>query len=102
MPIYRTALCEDEKAVRDELAAECRDIFAAWGVAATVDAFGSADALASELAGGKEWDLYLLDIQMEGTDGLAFARTGWYLYPAAPNTPSPDTARIRCTTCSSR
>ena len=74
MPIYRTALCEDEKAVREELAAECRDIFAAWGVAATVDAFGSADALASELAGGKEWDLYLLDIQMEGTDGLSFAR----------------------------
>ena len=74
MPIYRTALCEDEKAVREELAAECRDIFAAWGVAATVDAFASADALASELAGGKEWDLYLLDIQMEGTDGLAFAR----------------------------
>ena len=70
---YRVALCEDEAADRAQLAGLCRDLFAAWGVEAEVILFPSADELrrAPESAA---FDLYLLDIQMEGTSGLELAR----------------------------
>ena len=45
MPVYRVALCEDEAVERRQIAALCRDIFAAQGVEAEIVSFSSADAL---------------------------------------------------------
>lgn len=75
MSTYRVALCEDEAVERDQIAGLCRDIFAARGVEAKLEPFSSADGLRQALEEGAEpFELYLLDIQMEGTTGLELAR----------------------------
>lgn len=75
MPVYRVALCEDEAVERRQIAALCRDIFAAQGVEAEIVPFSSADALRQTAEEKRAaFDLYLLDIQMEGTTGLELAQ----------------------------
>ena len=74
MSAYRTALCEDEAGERQQLARLCRETFAALGMEAEITPFPSADALLAAEAGGASFELYLLDIQMEGTSGLELAR----------------------------
>ena len=75
MPVYRVALCEDEAVERRQIAALCRDIFAAQGVEAEIVSFSSADALRQAAEEKRAaFDLYLLDIQMEGTTGLELAQ----------------------------
>lgn len=75
MSVYRAAVCEDEEILRESIAGACREILDGWAPGAEVLCFESADALRAALeSGAPDFDLYLLDIQMEGTDGLAFAR----------------------------
>ena len=75
MSTYRVALCEDEAVERDQIAGLCRDIFSALGVQAEVVPFPSADDLRRTVEAGRTaFDLYLLDIQMEGTTGLELAQ----------------------------
>lgn len=75
MPVYRVSLCEDEAVERRQIAALCRDIFAAQGVEAEIVSFSSADALRQAAEEKRAaFDLYLLDIQMEGTTGLELAQ----------------------------
>ena len=76
MSPYRVALCEDEAVERDQIAGLCRDIFAAWKMAAELIPFSSADELRRAAEGKRTaFDLYLLDIQMkEGASGLDLAR----------------------------
>lgn len=75
MSTYRVALCEDEAVERDQIAGLCRDIFSALGVQAEVVPFSSADDLRRTVEAGRTaFDLYLLDIQMEGTTGLELAQ----------------------------
>ena len=75
MPVYRVALCEDEAVERRQITAMCRDIFAAQGVETEIVPFSSADALRQTAEEKRAaFDLYLLDIQMEGTTGLELAQ----------------------------
>ena len=71
MSVYRVAVCEDEAGAGEQLAELCRDIFETWGVEAELSLFPTADGLDAAWEG---FELYLLDIQMEGTDGLELAR----------------------------
>ena len=73
MSSYRAALCDDEAADRAQIAGLCRDIFTAWGMDAEVIPFASADEL-RRAPDAALFDLYLLDIRMEGTSGLELAR----------------------------
>lgn len=72
---YRVAVCEDEPCVRARITADCRDILGAMEIDSQLDGFASADELRSALEDGTDgYDLYLLDIQMEGTTGLELAQ----------------------------
>ena len=75
MSTYWVALCEDEAVERGQITDLCQDILATQGVEAEIVPFSSADEL-RQAAEGKRivFDLYLLDIQMEGTTGLELAR----------------------------
>ena len=75
MRSYRIAICDDDAPVGQDLAMRCEAIFAAWHVDVAVSLFPSADALGALLkAGASDFDLFLLDIEMHGTDGLALAQ----------------------------
>ena len=72
---YRVVVCEDDAQLGEDLARRCREIFAGWRVEAEVRLFASADALLPLYeTGAVEADLFLLDIQMQGTDGLTLAQ----------------------------
>lgn len=75
MALYRVAVCEDEADVRAQISADCLEVLSSLGTDAQLSGFSSADELRAELAGGTDaFDLYLLDIQMEGTSGLELAQ----------------------------
>lgn len=75
MSRFRLAICEDDQAEKERLVTLCETLLSDKGVAAEVSAFPSADALIRERNQGCEpFDLFLLDIQMEGTNGLELAR----------------------------
>lgn len=75
MALYRVAVCEDEADVRAQISADCLEVLSSLGTYAQLSGFSSADELRAELAGGADaFDLYLLDIQMEGTSGLELAQ----------------------------
>ncbi len=72
---FRIAICEDDQTERTRLASLCSGLLSDRGIAHQIHAFPSADALIQELERGCDpFDLFLLDIQMEGTDGLELAR----------------------------
>lgn len=75
MAAYCIAICEDDKEAAEDLAARCKAIFDAWQVETAVECFASADALlACLVADFSRFDLFLLDIQMQGTNGLDLAQ----------------------------
>ena len=75
MSAYRVAVCEDDPADRSRLTTLCRELLSARSVEAELLPFSSADRLWAALEEGRAaFDLYLLDIQMDGTSGLELAR----------------------------
>ena len=75
MSTYWVALCEDEAVERGQITDLCQDILATQGVEAEIVPFSSADELRQEAKKKRAaFDLYLLDIQMEGTTGLELAQ----------------------------
>ena len=75
MSTYRIAICEDDTPIGKDLAVRCRTIFEAWHVDVDVSLFASADALQTFLkAGSVDFDLFLMDIEMQGMDGLTLAQ----------------------------
>ena len=75
MTPYRVVVCEDDAQLGEDLARRCREIFAGWSVEAEVQLYASADALLPLYeTGAVQADLFLLDIQMQGTDGLTLAQ----------------------------
>lgn len=75
MSTYRVALCEDEAVERGQITDLCQDILATQGVEAEIVPFSSADELRQAAEEKRAaFDLYLLDIQMEGTTGLELAQ----------------------------
>lgn len=74
MALYRVAVCEDDRMEGEQLVSLCRSILDDTGVAADVQLYASADALDAAVFGQQTvFDLYLLDIQMEGMSGLELA-----------------------------
>lgn len=75
MGVFRSAICEDDPALRTQLCGLCEEIFKEWGIQYTISDFSSAEAAAQVLTRDPEaFDLLLLDIQMEGMSGLELAR----------------------------
>ena len=72
--MYRLAICEDEKNIREELVMLCKEILTKMNLRFEVSAFESADRLDAELSAGAHYDLLCLDIMMKGTDGMELAR----------------------------
>ena len=75
MSTYWVALCEDEAVERGQITDLCQDILATQGVEAEIVPFSSADELRQAAEEKRAaFDLYLLDIQMEGTTRLELAQ----------------------------
>lgn len=74
--MYRIAICDDERTQVELL----RNYVAEWAAGARREPvetglFPSGDAFLFAWEDDKSWDALLLDIQMEGIDGMALART---------------------------
>ena len=78
---YRIAICDDEEAQREYLVSLVRSWSAEAGVTAKVTAFSSGESL---LFGKDGQDIFLLDIEMPGIDGIALAQE---LRKTAPHAP---------------
>lgn len=73
--MLRVAVCDDEALFLRELAAGVRQVAARRGLTCQVESFSRSEALLAALqTGDTRFDLILLDIVMEGMDGLELAR----------------------------
>ncbi len=73
--MYKVALCEDEKVFSEAQKKICQDIFSKLNIEYHISVFqNNNDFLNAFIDNGKRYDLLLLDILMEGTDGMALAR----------------------------
>ncbi len=75
MAAYHLAICEDDAAERAHLQALCSELLSARRIDHTLTPFASADELAQALEQDEgRFDLLLLDIQMDGMNGMELAR----------------------------
>ena len=65
------ALCDDDREFLAAFAPQVREVMAERGAACDVRCYGSA----AELRGGRKFSVLLLDVMMEGLDGMTLART---------------------------
>lgn len=73
--MYQIALCEDEKIFYDEQERICRRIFEKLNIEYQLSLFdNSAKFIAAFSLEGKRFDLILLDIVMDGANGMELAR----------------------------
>lgn len=71
--MYRIAVCDDEPIDRQQAADLTREIMAAEGLACDFSTFDSATALLTAIQGGAQFHILLLDVMMEGLDGMELA-----------------------------
>lgn len=72
--MYVVAVCEDQSEIREEVAALFGDILTEQGIDHQIAAYGSAEALEDALHTGASFDLFCLDILMEGESGMELAK----------------------------
>ena len=72
--MYRLAICEDEENLREELRRLCEEILSELNVSFEISVFSSADELSAETAEGARFDLFCLDIMMQGKNGMELAK----------------------------
>ena len=72
--MYRLAVCEDEKELRETLCRMCGEILDELGVEHRVFPFSGAEELADVLLGGERFDLLCLDIYLSGKSGMELAQ----------------------------
>lgn len=78
MPENRTlqlqiAICDDEQIDRQKAADLTREIMAAEGLACDLSGYESATALLTAIQSGAQFHILLLDVMMEGLDGMELA-----------------------------
>lgn len=73
--MYNIAICEDEKLFSETHEKICRDIFSKLNIACHISVFNnSAGFLKASGGGHKHYNLILLDIVMEGINGIELAK----------------------------
>lgn len=71
--MFRIAVCDDEKIFAEETAAHCRAILEKKEASGEVAVFTSGRDLVNAYTKGESFDLLLLDILMDGMDGIELA-----------------------------
>ena len=72
-PQLRLAVCDDAPAFCDQLAEWTREILRQEGIEAEIDRFDSARPLLEAIGEGAAFSILLLDVMMEGMDGMELA-----------------------------
>ena len=67
------AICDDEPMDRQQAEALTTDIMTAEGLACSLSSYESATALLTAILGGAQFHILLLDVMMEGLDGMELA-----------------------------
>lgn len=73
--MYRILICEDEAVFRQEQEAICRSVCDEWNIEYEISAFESGRDFMTAYADGARYDLLLLDIVMDGPNGMELARS---------------------------
>lgn len=73
--IYRIAVCDDRPTDRDYLESLLSEWAAGVGHIVQTELFSSAEAFLFRYEEDKSWDMLLLDIEMDGMDGVTLAKT---------------------------
>lgn len=71
--MYRLAVCEDEDGMRFQLHTLCEEILAEMAIPFEITTYSSAETLEAAFAEQRQYDLLLLDIQMDGKTGIELA-----------------------------
>lgn len=72
-PQLRIAICDDESIDRRQVADLTNEIIKAEGLACSLSSYESATALLAAIQGGTQFHILLLDVMMDGLDGMEFA-----------------------------
>jgi len=72
--MYRVALCEDEKIYSRAQTKICREILEKLNIEHSISVFENSAEFQTSFSNGERYDLILLDIVMDGTDGMELAR----------------------------
>lgn len=73
VPRLRLAVCDDEPAFCDQAAQWTREILRQEGIEADIDCFESARPLLETIEAGTGFSLLLLDVMLDGMDGMTLA-----------------------------
>jgi len=72
--MYRVALCEDEQIYARAQAEICREVLEKLNIKHSISVFETSADFRASFSNGARYDLILLDIVMDGTDGMELAR----------------------------
>lgn len=72
-PSLHLAVCDDEASCRDQIAQWAGEILRQEGLQADIDCFASAQELLDAIEAGASFSLLLLDVMMDGKDGMTLA-----------------------------
>ncbi|MCL2002697.1 MAG: LytTR family DNA-binding domain-containing protein [Oscillospiraceae bacterium] len=72
--MYRVAVCEDERVFSEEHERVCRGVLEKLNIEHQISVFETGAAFWAAFSGGERYDLLLLDIMMDETDGMELAR----------------------------
>lgn len=72
-PSLRLAVCDDEESCRDQIAQWTQAILRDEGLEGTIDCFQNGQALLDAMEAGASFSILLLDVMMDGKDGMTLA-----------------------------
>ncbi len=72
--MYKIAICEDEKKEQDEIVLMIKEILQKNQIECTISCYQSGEELFHAIQNGTKFHLLLLDVLLEGIDGIALAR----------------------------
>lgn len=72
--MYKVAICDDERVIREDLCSLCTDVLNFKRIEYSLFPFDSAEALEQAVETGNIFDLIILDIELSGKSGIDFAQ----------------------------